>query len=736
MDEKRLNRPLWKSVTILILEESMAKQVTITIDSITRNGQDHSITIKGWALDNEHKQAPMIEATSNKDIVKVKQYYRMDINLLFDLPNNVNAGFEIYINRGSRKGAITFLFKTEKLSSEYKVNLTKRYPLEIGTETPLQLKIGKVRKGLGYLKRNGIKSAYRRYKLEKFINGDEYRAWIVQNESWTIETLKKETEQLDKKPLISVLIPVYNVEVKWLVACIESVVNQAYDNWELCICDDASTNPDIRKTLTSFAEKDSRIKVVYRETNGHISAATNDALEIAAGDFIALLDNDDLLAPNALLEVAKLIQKHPEAALIYSDEDKINQNGERFEPAFKPQWSPDLLMGTNYISHLGVYRKDLVNQIGGFRTGFEGAQDYDLVLRFSEIVKEEQIFHIPKVLYHWRTLPGSTALSASQKEYADETGLKVLRETLKRRNLPGTVTKGKASGFYNIRYDVQTKDLVSIIIPTRDGYEDLKTCIDSIIEKTDYPNYEIIVADNDSQDPKMDELYQSYQKQLGARFIVDEIDIPFNYSRINNIAAEKAKGKYLLFLNNDTQVISSEWMTRMVSYAQFERVGCVGAKLHYPDGTIQHAGVVMGLGNVAGHGHHYFPDGDLGYYGRLYLDVDYLAVTAACVLVKKVDFEAVGGFDEAFVVAFNDVDLCMKIYELGRYNVWTHNAELYHFESKSRGYENTPEKMQRFEGEKKLLQQKWQKYIDNDPFYSPNLTRGTGNFTIRIEQQD
>ncbi|MGC6768402.1 glycosyltransferase family 2 protein [Enterococcus sp. LJL51] len=712
----------------------MDKNLTVTVDSIVRNGQDNTVTVKGWAFDESCKETPKITVQNEINAeVTISQFYRMDVNVLFDLPNEMNVGFEFVVKPKSPSGRVVFNFKTANAATSYTVNLKKKYPVEKGTETPLQLKLGKVRKGLGYLKRNGISSTIRRYKLEKFINGDEYRAWMTQNETETIRDWEKALASLTDQPLVSIIMPVYNVEPKWLVRCIESVQNQVYRNIELCICDDASTNPEIKKIIESFSEKDPRIKAVFRSENGHISVASNDALNLATGEFVALLDNDDELSVNAIFEIVKEINNQPDVDLIYSDEDKIDQEGARFEPHFKPEWSPDLLMGTNYISHLSVFRTKILKEIGGFREGVEGAQDYDLVLRFTEIIPESHIKHIPKVLYHWRVLPGSTALSQKEKDYASDGGLKALRDALSRRKLNGTIQPGIAPGFYDVAYEVIDEELVSIIIPTRNGYDDVKTCVDSIIEKTTYPNYEIVIADNESDDPKMDELYKGYKNKLGERFIVEEIDIPFNYSKINNIAAANSNGKYVLFLNNDTQVIAEDWMTRMVSYAQFDRVGCVGAKLYYPDKTIQHAGVIMGLGNVAGHGHHYFPNGDIGYFGQLYLDVDYLAVTAACVLLKKADFEAVGGFDEEFTVAFNDVDLCMKVYELGRYNVWAHQAELYHFESKSRGYETTPEKLQRFEGEKKLLQKKWQTYIDHDPFYSPHLTRGTGNFTIRIE---
>lgn len=560
----------------------------------------------------------------------------------------------------------------------------------------------------------------------------DYAEWISRHEKPDLKEQRKEAQGFAYRPLISILMPVYNVEIKWLEKCIDSVLDQTYDHWELCISDDASTDPAIRKCLESYQAKDDRIKVVFRKENGHISLATNSALEIAEGEFIALLDNDDELPPFALYEVAKVLNVHPELDVIYSDEDKIDADGNRFDPHFKADWSPDTLMGNNYISHLGVYRTSIVKELGGFRKGYEGSQDYDLVLRVTEQIPADHIYHIDRVLYHWRTIPGSTASNGEAKSYIYDSGVKALTDALSRRNIKGSVRPGRISGFYEIAYDVLQEDLVSVIIPTKNGYEDLKTCVDSIIEKTSYSNYEIIIADNGSTDPKMQELFAEYKHQLKDRFIVELIDIPFNYSRINNLAAEKANGKYFLFLNNDTEVIEPDWMTVMVSYAQFDRIGCVGAKLFYPDDTTQHAGVLLGIGGVAGHALNNYDRTHCGYFGRLVIDVNYLAVTAACMMVKAADFNAVNGFDETLEVAFNDVDLCLKVYELGRYNVYAHQAELYHFESKSRGYEDTPEKQRRFAGEIKKMQDKWPAYIAHDPFYNDNLTKeGIGDFSLR-----
>ena len=535
------------------------------------------------------------------------------------------------------------------------------------------------------------------------------------------------------QPKISIAMPVYNVEEKWLRLCIDSILNQVYTNWELCMADDASTDPNVKKILTEYQQLDERIRVVFREQNGHISEATNSALAIATGEFVALLDNDDELAINAFYEVVKVLNENPELDLIYSDEDKIDMDGNRSDPAFKPDWSPDLLLGTNYISHLGVYRRSILEEIGGFRKGYEGSQDYDLVLRFTEKTTKERIKHIPKVLYYWRMLPTSTAVDQGSKGYAFEAGLRAVQDALVRREINGHATHGAANGLYDVYYDIESEKLVSIIIPTKNGYKDVQRCVSSIIEKTTYQNYEIIMADNGSTDPKMHELYAEFEQQLPGRFFVESIDIPFNFSTINNRAAKKAHGEYLLFLNNDTEVITENWLTLMVSFAQQERIGCVGAKLLYPNNTVQHAGVILGLGGVAGHGHYGYPHGDLGYFGRLAINVNYSAVTAACLLMKKADFDAVGGFEEAFTVAFNDVDLCLKVQALGRDNVWLHEAELYHFESQTRGYDDKGKKKKRFEQEKVMMEEKWGPLIENDPFYNPNLTRDIPNFSLRID---
>ncbi|WP_270281846.1 glycosyltransferase family 2 protein [Enterococcus faecalis] len=713
----------------------MNEDIKVIFDSIYRDKTTNNLTITGWALDTITKESPTFTINNENQVsaYNIQRVLREDVNQIYQTDPAIEAGFVVTLEGIKQKKVLPFHFQSSAHVVTVDFPLNKKYPVIPGTEDKVTRLWIKAKKGFKYMAKNGISHTIQRAKIEKLRNQASYPNWLARNEVLDIEAMTQEIATFHYQPKISIAMPVYNVEEKWLRLCIDSILNQVYTNWELCMADDASIDPNVKKILTEYQQLDERIRVVFREQNGHISEATNSALTIATGEFVALLDNDDELAINAFYEVVKVLNENPELDLIYSDEDKIDMDGNRSDPAFKPDWSPDLLLGTNYISHLGVYRRSILEEIGGFRKGYEGSQDYDLVLRFTEKTTKERIKHIPKVLYYWRMLPTSTAVDQGSKGYAFEAGLRAVQDALVRRGINGHATHGAANGLYDVYYDIESEKLVSIIIPTKNGYKDVQRCVSSIIEKTTYQNYEIIMADNGSTDPKMHELYAEFEQQLPGRFFVESIDIPFNFSTINNRAAKKAHGEYLLFLNNDTEVITENWLTLMVSFAQQERIGCVGAKLLYPNNTVQHAGVILGLGGVAGHGHYGYPHGDLGYFGRLAINVNYSAVTAACLLMKKADFDAVGGFEEAFTVAFNDVDLCLKVQALGRDNVWLHEAELYHFESQTRGYDDKGKKKKRFEQEKVMMEEKWGPLIENDPFYNPNLTRDIPNFSLRID---
>lgn len=568
-------------------------------------------------------------------------------------------------------------------------------------------------------------------------NNQAYQEWIQLNDRPSesqIAAMQAQAQAFAYRPKISVLMPVYNVDTKWLAMAIDSVRNQYYDNWELCIADDASPNADIRPLLEHYAAEDSRIKVVFREKNGHISENSNSALALCTGEWTALMDHDDLLPPHALFEIAKVLQTQPDAALIYTDEDKIDENGRRFMPHFKSDFNLDLLYGQNYISHLGVYRTDIAQKIGGFRKGLEGSQDYDFLLRYLLETDQSKVVHIPKILYHWRAIEGSTALSAGEKSYTTEAGIKALQNHFALLGKEVTVTRGKADNLYRVQWHWQEQPLVSLIIPTYNGYAITKQAIDSILNKTAYSNYEILLVDNNSDDPQalayFDEIAQ-HEKVTLLRY-----PHPFNYSAINNFAAKHAKGSIIGLINNDIEVINPQWLTEMATQAQRPEIGCVGAMLYYPNDTIQHAGVIIGIGSVAGHSHKYYPRHHHGHFSRLYLVQNLMAVTAACLLVRKEVFDEVNGLNEEdLTVAFNDVDFCLKVHAAGYRNLWTPYAELYHHESISRGHEDNPVKQARFQREIKYMLDTWQTDTLHDPYYNPNLTIQHENFAIALKSR-
>ncbi len=549
----------------------------------------------------------------------------------------------------------------------------------------------------------------------------DYARWQGRNEpALDAGSIEKRVADLQRRPLLSVVMPVYQAPERWLRRALDSVIGQHYPDWELCISDDASLSPHVREVLEEYRRRDPRVKVIYRQQNGHISESSNSALELATGEYMVLLDHDDELHPEALLLMAEAICRTPDAKLIYSDEDKIDEEGERFDPYFKPDWNYELLLGQNCISHLGVYSLPLVREVGGFRKGLEGAQDWDLALRCVERITPEQIVHIPRVLYHWRAIQGSTALAAGEKNYAVVAGRRAVDEHLQRTGQVGEVSILPASMMRVKRPVPVPPPKVSLVIPTRDRVDLLRMCVDSILERSTYPDYEILVVDNGSVEPETLEYFARISGLANVRVL--SYPGEFNYSAINNFAVAQAHGEIIGLVNNDIEVISADWMEEMVAHAVRPDVGAVGAMLYYPDDTIQHAGVLVGLCGVAGHIGSRDQRGSEGYFGRMLLVQELSAVTAACLLVRKSVYDEVGGLDERLRVAFNDVDLCLRIREKGYRNLWTPFAELYHHESASRGLEDNPVKQARFMSEVAFMQERWARALQRDPAYNPNLS--------------
>jgi glycosyltransferase involved in cell wall biosynthesis len=546
------------------------------------------------------------------------------------------------------------------------------------------------------------------------LDSESYNVWIKEHEpdEKGLNKQRAESRLFLYRPLISIIVPVYNTDRTMLMKMIESVLAQTYENWQLCIADGNSSESHVREILRSCAESDGRIRVKYLEENKHISGNSNEALSLADGEFVGFLDHDDELSPSALYEVVRLLNEDPAVDFIYSDEDKLDLTGGRSLPLFKPDWSPDLLLSVNYICHFSVLRAALVNELGGFRKGYDGAQDFDLFLRASRITS--RIVHIPKVLYHWREHMNSTSGDVSRKNYADAAGKAALADFLKSKGIEGLVLSGRVKTNYQISYGVKGSPLVSIIIPFRDRVDLLKKCIESILEKSTYNAYEVILVSNRSVEEATFLYIDSIRRDARIRALT--FDGEFNFSRINNYAVRKARGDYLVFLNNDTEVITGDWLTILLEQAQREEIGVVGSKLLFPDHTVQHAGIIMGMTGFAGHVFHGLPDHLYTYFGSADFIRNVLAVTGACMIVKKEIFERAGGFDESFTVCGGDVDFCLKLYETGYRNIYTPYAVLYHHESASRG-PHIPV------SDFRLSIERYRKFLDGrDPYYNPNLT--------------
>ena len=593
-----------------------------------------------------------------------------------------------------------------------------------------KLKPYNIKKGFKYLKHYGFKEFMVRLGERMEPEDVPYVTWYEKHKVTAEELERQKKRKFADDIKISIVVPVFHTGERFLREMIESVIAQSYANWELCIANASPDDKTVCAILDEYSSKDKRICVKSLEKNEGIGANTNRAFEMATGDYIALLDHDDIIAPNALYEVAvKIRESHPD--IIYTDEDKIS--GEALthsQPHLKPDFNPDLLRANNYICHMLVVKRTLVEKVGGFREGFDGAQDHDFILRCSETA--DGIAHIPKIFYHWRTHHASTSDNPGSKLYAYEAGVRAVKESLERQNLNAHIEQTKDYGFYKVKYDVIGEPLVSIIIPNKDAADTLRTCIESIFEKSTYKNFEIIIVENNST---TDEIF-SYYKELeeNDRIRIIKYDGGFNYSAINNFAVKHAIGEYLLFLNSDTSVITPDWMEQMLGNAQRSDVGAVGCRLLYPDNTIQHAGIIIGLGGIAGHAFKNMPAARTGYMHRASTQMDVSAVTAACMMMPKAVFDEVGGFEEKLTVAFNDVDLCLRVRQKGYLIIYDAYVELYHYESKIRGAEDTQEKARRFYSEIEFMRSRWMDLLKSgDPCYNPNLTLSNENYSLNAK---
>ena len=584
-----------------------------------------------------------------------------------------------------------------------------------------------IKKGIRYLKHYGVRGFYARL-LERFEEREvEYQEWYEKNKP-SEEELARQRKKKWKEPVtISVLVPAYWTPEVFLRQMIESVLNQTYPYLELCIADGSGENISVEKVVKEYQAKDQRVRYQRLEKNEGIAGNTNAAIRMATGDYLALFDHDDLLSPNALFEVASTIEKD-KADVVYTDEDKVTSDlKEHFQPHFKPDFNPDLLCSNNYICHLFVVKRSLALKLGGQDPAYDGAQDYDFIFRCTE--EAEKIVHIAKILYHWRVHQASTADNPTSKMYAFDAGKRAIEAHLQRIGAKAEVSHTKDLGFYRVKYQVQGNPKVSIVIPNKDEKETLKKCLESIWQKTTYSNYEIILVENNSTTREIRDYYQELDGKNGVRVVY--WDKEFNYSAINNFGISYAKGEYILCLNNDITVISPEWMEELLANCQRPEVGIVGARLYYPDNTIQHAGIVLGMGGCAGSLFVGLARSRGGYLHKAALQQDLSAVTAACFMVKKEAFEKVGGFEEKLAVAFNDVDFCLKVRHAGYLVVYDPYAELYHHESKTRGYENTEAKKRRFQEEIVYMRCHWMPDILRDPYYNENLSLKASDYSLR-----
>ncbi|MDO4619740.1 MAG: glycosyltransferase family 2 protein [Lachnospiraceae bacterium] len=696
------------------------------IDDFSVLREDGLVRIQGWAAAREKVTVDVYGHDGKKLLPSVERYKRYDTAELFsEYPIDPECGFHVEL-RPIPDGPVRVRMRT---SEEEIVLIYPTDRLRVAAKQSGRL-LGKARDAFLY---NGIGAVWSKTYNKLFnpaMHMIEYGQWIKKHLPSERELRKQREQQPEYAPLVSILIPCYKTPEKYLREMTDSVLAQTYQNWELILSDGSGADSPISSLLDELAASDSRIRVLHNGRQLRIAENTNAALEAASGEWIAFADHDDLLVPSALYECIRAVNENRDAELLYTDEDKIGTGDKFMQPNLKPDYDPDFLTSVNYICHLLVVKKDLVDRVGELDPAFDGAQDHDFILRCTEHTKPEQIVHIPKILYHWRFFEGSTSANPEAKLYAFETGVRAVQSHYDRLGWPASAEKGEYPGLYRTSWHWDSKPLVSVLIPNKDHLADLKLCISSLLEKTSYENLEIIIIENNSEEQETFDGYEEL-KASDPRIRVITYKGGFNYSAINNFGTREAKGEYYLFLNNDTESIS-DVISEMLGYAMRPGTGAVGARLYYDDQSIQHAGCIMGWGGVAGHAFVNQKRGVTGYQHRIICQQDLSAVTAACMMVPAEVFRRIGGFTEELAVAFNDIDLCMKIRAEQLLIVYNPFAEMFHYESKSRGLENTPEKQSRFSKEIALFKERWPEILrDGDPYYNPNLSMITQDFSLR-----
>lgn len=716
---------VWFSITAGELDKKRDKPQVYFEEESAEQG---TVRIRGWAIAPKPVTVRIFDADKKPVAAEIQRTDRVDVNQLFEEAQDPGkTGFFSEITNVSGKCLYVVFYAGEKKT----VHVVPLRKADI-----LAKKLDKyVEKGIRYWKSQGAAALAEKVvtKVKNVRQGPpSYQKWIRHHLPDRNELEKQKKTSFGYRPKISFVVPLYKTPEKYLRRLTESFQEQTYSNWELCFSDGSGAQSPLTELLKELTAKDNRIKYVSHEESLQISENTNSAIEIATGDFIAFADHDDELTPNALFECVKAINEKPQTLVIYTDEDKMSMDGHKFfQPHFKPDYNPDLLCTVNYICHLFVVSRKVIEKVGGLRSEFDGAQDYDFVLRCVEAVKDEEICHIPKILYHWRCHEDSTAENPESKLYAFEAGRRAVQAHYERTGIHAEVFKGEYLGLYRTKFIRDHDPLISIIIPNKDHIDDLKRCMESIEQKSTYKNYEYIIVENNSTDSATFEYYKKLEAE-NPKVRMVYWDGVFNYSAINNYGASFAEGEYLLLLNNDTEIINPDCLEELLGYCMRKDVGAVGARLYYEDDTIQHAGVVIGFGGIAGHCFVQQKRGTTGYCHRIICAQDYSAVTAACMMVKKSAFDAVGGLSEELAVAFNDIDFCMKLRKAEYLIVYNPYAELYHYESKSRGLEDTPEKVARFNKEIATFEKKWPEILENgDPYYNPNLTLKSQDFSLK-----